>query len=183
MPDGVGFKLESGSLGIAMIKPAGVGDTRSWTAVTAKITNGSLRRPRRRLPGDGREPRRRDQPRHRHPDALNWTTALATPVVIPGQDPIAYTEEQFAASGRFLVNIFGFVSGDVGFRFETSKVNLTAPALTGATLTRISLTVNELFVGVPDGPGFRVTGGQLVGRDDQARAPAPARPTRAAGWR
>ena len=84
VPDGVGFKLESGSLGIAMIKPAGVGDTRSWTAVTAKITNGSFQ-------GLGDDFQATvlslgvEINRGTNAPALNWTTALATPVQIPGR--------------------------------------------------------------------------------------------------
>jgi len=40
--------------------------------------------------------------------------------------------------------------------------NLHARAGEKPILRGISLTVNQLFVGVPDGPGFRVTGGQLA---------------------
>ena len=98
--------------------------------------------------------------------ALNWTTAidLDNDGTFGDDIGIAYTEETFGASGRFIVDIFGFVTGDVGFRFETSKVgvDLGGPRIAGATLTRISLTVNSLFVGVPNGPGFRVTAGKLA---------------------
>jgi len=65
------------------------------------------------------------------------------------------------------IDIFGFVRGTVGFTFETRTVDVDVHSngseiLHGATLTLVSLTVQDVFVGVPGSVGFHVTSGSLA---------------------
>src|SRR5206468_9752991 len=71
---------------------------------------------------------------------------------------------RFRATGQLTVNLLNFVSGHVGFTFETKTVNAHAPGgdLTGASLALITLTVNDLFVGAPGGVGFQLSSGSVA---------------------
>ncbi|MDX6411751.1 MAG: hypothetical protein QOE91_1267, partial [Gaiellaceae bacterium] len=78
---------------------------------------------------------------------------------------IAYTGELFRATGQVTIDLLGFVTGHVGFTFETKTVNVhdTTHGIdaTGASLALITLTVNDLFVGIPGGIGLQVASGTL----------------------
>ena len=181
--EGVHFSVESGVLLYASIKPAApaAGDTRVFTAITASLANAELagidgltaqivslsvdvNQAEGALAGVNAE-------------ALDWTTDVAldgtfeAPVFqvptggAPVELTIAYTEDVLGASGRFVIDLFGFVTGDVDFTYASTTEDVAVSdteTLTGAQITRIALRVHSLFVGVPEGPGFRITGGTLV---------------------
>ena len=142
---GIGFSIASGSLALAIVKPAAPTDTRGWMALAANVSGGSF---------DGIdgltmvvnqlnvELNRGSAPTGQTaPAALNWLTAIdleegstgfaadaivvrvATPLGIE-ELPIAYEDERFRASGNVTIDIFGFVSGTVGFSLETKKVKV-----------------------------------------------------------
>src|SRR5205823_15100562 len=105
---------------------------------------------------------------------LNASTFHADAVTVDGQ-PIAYTNARLRATGIADIDLFGFVSGQITFSFETTKVDVDLVGgshLVGADLTLLSLTVQNLFVGVPDGVGFRVTTGSLYLAALKPAAPA-----------
>ena len=181
--EGVHFSVESGVLLYASIKPAApaAGDTRVFTAITASLANAELagidgltaqivslsvdvNQAAGALAGVNAE-------------ALDWTTDVAldgtfeAPVFqvptggAPVELTIAYTEDVLGASGRFVIDLFGFVTGDVDFTYASTTEDVAVSdteTLTGAQITRLALRVHSLFVGVPEGPGFRITGGTLV---------------------
>ena len=177
----IGFSVGSGSLAIATVKPTTTTDVRSWTAITAQIANGtftgggpleatvnSLRVEINKATGTGAQ-------------ALNWTSSIDTDgdhnnfsakavsiSVETGGTPIVhqvtYAGERLRAAGSLTINILGFVSGTVGFSYETKTVDARVGSgddLDNATLSLISLTVTNLFVGVPGGPGFTLSSGKL----------------------
>ncbi|HET6548786.1 MAG TPA: calcium-binding protein, partial [Solirubrobacter sp.] len=186
----IGFSVTSGSLAIATIKPSATaaGDGRSWTAITAKIQNGtfsgggplkatvnSLGIEINKFAGALTSPATPAA-------ALDWATAVDTGADSPatfthddvtievetGGAPIvhtfAYTAERLRATGSLSVDILGFVTGTVGVAYETKTVDAriaTGDDLDDASLTLISLSVSDIFIGVPQGPGFTITSGKL----------------------
>ena len=191
IPDSFGFQIGTGVLALATIAPDPVrhpGDTRSWLAAKAGLTGGMLVVPAglefsatvERLDvsinkGSGTPV----------PTALNWTTDVDldptgafTPVgatgVPVGGSFITSTIELLAASGRLTdINIFGFVTGDVGFDFTKQQVDVDTDGngtftpvangdLDNANLTTLELTIENLFIGIPDGIGFSVSSGSLA---------------------
>ncbi|MGZ4363246.1 MAG: hypothetical protein ACXVFF_13510, partial [Gaiellaceae bacterium] len=130
--------------------------------------------------------------------ALDWTHALdlngdasfGDPGTPPSGDqlevggsPIDFTGAFIQVSGTAQVNIFGFVSGTVGFTFKQQTVNLDAngdgvfapgvvpstpirgpPDLPNAVLTTLDLTIGSggLFIGSPGGVGIHITSGSLA---------------------
>src|SRR5204862_4617003 len=91
--------------------------------------------------------------------ALDWTKAIHlgadaatgagfTPDTVtvqtnPGSQTIAYTKDRFRASGSVTIDVFGFVTGTVGFAFETHTVDVDLTSdgqadLTGAALTLLT---------------------------------------------
>src|SRR5205814_413401 len=69
------------------------------------------------------------------------------------------------ATGSLTINLLGFVRGTVGFTYETKTVTVNLPGggtLAGATLSTVSLTVINLFVGQPGGVGVQVGAGSLT---------------------
>ena len=178
---GVHFKIESGSLLYVSVKPGApaTDDTRVFTAITANIANAEL------LGIDGVtaqivtfsvDVNKAAGQYGTDPvaEALDWTGAIdadqdgnfeAPTFAVPtGADPIelsvTYEEDVFGASGRFIVNLFDFVTGDVDFKYVSTTEDVVisdTETLTDAQVTRLSLRVRSLFVGVPDGPGFRVS--------------------------
>ena len=178
---GVHFKIESGSLLYVSVKPGApaTDDTRVFTAITANIANAEL------LGIDGVtaqivsfsvDVNKAAGQYGTDPvaEALDWTGAIdadqdgnfeAPTFAVPtGADPIelsvTYEEDVFGASGRFIVNLFDFVTGDVDFKYVNTTEDVVisdTETLTDAQVTRLSLRVRSLFVGVPDGPGFRVS--------------------------
>jgi hypothetical protein len=153
----IGFSVASGSLAIATVKPTTTTDARSWTAITAQIANGSftgggpleatvnsLRVEVNKAAGTGAT-------------ALNWLTAIDTDgdhanfnaktvsiSVETGGTPIVhevrYTGERLRAAGSLTIDILGFVSGTVGFSYETKTVDAhigSGDDLDNATLSLI----------------------------------------------
>ena len=100
--------------------------------------------------------------------AANWDKAFATHLTAGGQTFDA-TDAHTRASGTATVNLFDFVSGTVGFAFETRSVDVDltgdnaigAGDLTGAKLTTLFLSVQDLQIGTPD-IGFHVTSGSVA---------------------
>ncbi|MHB1243995.1 MAG: hypothetical protein ACYC1P_11455, partial [Gaiellaceae bacterium] len=195
---GVGFTVETGTLALASLKPSAAsvaaGDTRSWLALTASIGNGSF------TGIDGFDVTIHDLTveinQGTNAPALDWTKAIDTDrdgaflddvqiVVADGlggtvTHTIEYDRELFGASGDISVDIFGFISGRVGFTFETRKVDVDVDGNgtrdhDDATQTLLTLTVSDVFVGVPNGVGFRVTGGTLALATLKPAAPADTR--------
>ena len=178
----IGFSVAAGSLAIATIKPADTADNRSWSAITASIQSGTF---------SGGGPLKAtvnslgiEINQAVNATALNWsnsvdlqsaaTTFAADAVTITvdtGGPPIVhnvnYATERKRATGSLSVDIFGFITGTVGFSYEAKTVDARVPTATGtedlddASLTLISLSVTSVFIGVPNGPGFRMTGGKL----------------------
>ena len=186
----IGFSVASGSLAIATLKPAAgtANDTRGWTAITANIQNGtflgggplqatvnSLGIEINKAAGALTTPANTLAP-------LNWTTAVDTnagdatftamPISISvetGGAPIVhqvnYTGEKLRATGSLTIDIFGFVTGTVGFSYEAKTVDARIASgddLDNASLTLISLSVTSIFIGVPNGPGFTISSGTLA---------------------
>ena len=181
--EGVHFTVESGALLYASIKPAAgtLGDTRVFTAITASLANAELQGIdglTARIVSLTVEVNQAAGARGAtDATALDWTTDVAldgdyeAPVfeVPTGGEPVeltlAYTGPLLGASGRFVINLFDFVSGDVDFTYSSTTEDVVLSAsetLTDAQITRLSLRVHTLFVGVPDGPGFTITGGTLI---------------------
>jgi hypothetical protein len=206
---GVGFTVDAGTLAIAALTPKAPApgttppatpDARSWLAVSANLTNGRFTG----IEGLSLGILSLDVEINRGTDAaaLDWTRAVdtdptgtfaSTPVAIRvgngvGFDELAvdYATERLRASGRVTLDLLGFVTGTVGFSFETRKVDVDldggpfAPSPTGdldeATLTLLSLEVEDVFVGVPGGVGFRVGAGSLALATLKATPPAPGGP-------
>ena len=190
--DGVGFTVASGSLALAIVTPSkadfDAGDHRSWLALTAQITGGSfvgVTGLTMTVDHLGVEINQASGV-YTFSDAttvaaqpLDWTTAIdltpggafhadAVSVTVktptgPVTQQIAYTTGKLRATGHATIDVFGFVSGSVGFALETQTVDATVPGGTihSASLLTLALTVDSLFVGVPGGIGFQVTGGSL----------------------
>ncbi|HKI92981.1 MAG TPA: hypothetical protein VJ986_11835, partial [Gaiellaceae bacterium] len=175
---GVGFTVASGTLAVAVVTPSAAdkaaGDTRSWLAVDASISNGSFTgvsgltvtvdslavRINKASGLDAAGDTNR---------ALDWTKAIAGGVSVTTPTPtgpvtqtIDYTSQLFGASGALEIDVFGFLSGHVAFTFQTQTASLTASApITSGTLTTMSLTLTNGFVGVPGGIGFSIGSGTL----------------------
>ena len=128
-------------------------------------------------------------------DGLNWTNEVgsagtggftATPVTVriptgPSTTQnltFGYEGTLFRARGKVQIDIFGFISGTVGFTFETRAVDarVGTQLLEDATLTLITFTVDDLFVGVPGGIGFRIDQGALVLAALKPKPPATGTP-------
>ena len=104
------------------------------------------------------------------PGPLDWTTALATPLVITdangGTHPINFSASTpLKVSGTATINLFNLVAGTVGFSLTTQTVTNVSvgggPVLASGTLTTIGLTVSNLFLGV-GGIGFTLTSGSVT---------------------
>ena len=114
---------------------------------------------------------------------LDWTTAIdidrdgtAGDPVVAGGNTIDLSGDALRVSGIVDIDIFGFVSGTVAFSFEQQTVDVDVnsdgtftPAANGdldnAKLVTIGLEIlpeNGLFIGVPDGVGFRIDSGSLL---------------------
>ncbi len=188
---GVGFHVTSGSLAVAIVKPprptTGT-DDRSWLALSANIAGGSFSG----IPGLDMTVNslgveiNRASGTPTAPAPLNWTTQVATGpagsrtvaaagivIKVPTATaatvdlPIAYTGPKFGAIGDVTINLFDFVSGRVTFDLQTSTADVDLDGngtkdLTAARITTIGFTVQSLFVGVPNGPGFTVASGSLA---------------------
>ena len=182
---GVGFSVSGGSLALAAITPAAnANDTRQWVALTAQIANGTFSG----IPGVtltvtsfGVEIARASgaytDPTNSNvfnAQPLDWSKAVGgAPVAIDVPTPtgtvhqtISYTDNVFEVTGTATVDLFGIVSGTIGFAFSTKTVtgvNLGGSngTLASGTLTTLAVTVSNVFVGA-GGIGFQVTGGSFV---------------------
>jgi hypothetical protein len=185
---GVGFNVTGGQLGIAQIKPnseaVDVGDSRSYLAVRAGLDSASLDG----IGGliatalnlsvdvnqasgafDGFDA-----------EALDWSAALALETgsgfgsvldigtyldspLIEDELLIDFNQELFQASGRFELDLFGFITGNANFAFAQQTVNVelsSTETLADASMIIIALSDVDVFVGVDD-VGFAVTDGQF----------------------
>ncbi|HVP75835.1 MAG TPA: hypothetical protein VMS63_07420, partial [Gaiellaceae bacterium] len=189
---GVGFSVASGSLSLAAISPIDTtNDTRSWLALTGQIANGtfsgitgvtltvtSLGIDLNQASGAYTDPTNGHvfdaQP-------LDWTKDVGTdtggtfthsPVSITTPTPtgpvtqtITDTTGTFEVTGVATVDLFGIVSGTIGFAFSTKTVTNvdlgTNGTLASGTLTTIAVTASNVFVGA-GGIGFQVSGGTFA---------------------
>ncbi len=88
---------------------------------------------------------------------VNPGATLPTPVNLT----ISYTNGLLAVAGALAdLNIFGILTGSADFAISISTVNVTTPALTGATLLTLALTNVNLTVGVGS-VGLTISAGNL----------------------
>ncbi|HEY5057558.1 MAG TPA: hypothetical protein VII51_00960, partial [Gaiellaceae bacterium] len=184
---GVGFTVSSGTLAVAVITTGSATDTRSWSAVTAQIAQGTFAG----IPGVSLTVTSLGLQINRPSGSftngattvaaqpLDWTKDVGSgtgtsfvhaPVTITTPTPtrpvtqtISYTTGAFSVTGSATVDLFGFVSGTVGFALTTTSVTATAggPSF-AASLTTIAITTTNLFVGA-GGVGFQIgSGGAAV---------------------
>ena len=187
------------------------GDHRSWLAVTAQVAGGTFtgdpgRHDDRHEPRDRGQHGERQLHRPRRPAPPTRTrcstgrmtstsspwTAPSTPRSVqittptpagPVSETVSYKGDQaFKVSGEVSVSLGGgFITGDVGFSFDSTKVDVKladGTVLTGASLTELSLSVSSLTIGDPTGPHFQLTGGTLVLASLKAPAPASGNDSR-----
>ena len=183
---GVGFTVSGGSLALAAITPAANPPTtpasgsrsppRSRTAPSAA----SRASPSPSRASASRSPRRAaPTPIRRNSNVftaqpLDWSKAVGgAPVAIDVPTPtgtvhqtISYTDNVFEVTGTATVDLFGIVSGTIGFAFSTKTVtgvNLGGSngTLASGTLTTLAVTASNVFVGA-GGIGFQVSGGSFV---------------------
>ena len=189
---GVGFNLQSGRLALAIIKPAAASDTRSWMALSASIGEGTFFG----IPGLEMTVHELGVELNKGTNkpasgsateiaGLDWTKAFAgkpAGITIDVADadgnvvtlPIGFTASVMRVKGDVSIDVFGFVTGHVGFMLETLAKNVDSDGngtfdLTNASVTTISLSVISagpgqpgLFIGVPGGVGFTVGAGTLA---------------------
>ncbi|MHC4396401.1 MAG: hypothetical protein ACYS1A_12170, partial [Planctomycetota bacterium] len=185
---GVGFNITDGQLGIAQIKPnsdtVDAGDTRSYLAVRADLDSASLDgidgliATALNLSVDINDA----SGAYNSVDAsaLDWSAALALetgsgfgsvldigtyldPPLVEQELLIDFNQELFQASGRFELDIFGFITGNANFAFVKQTVDLelsSTETLADASMIIIALSDVDVFVGVGD-VGFQVTDGQF----------------------
>ena len=186
---GVGFSVQSGSLSLAAISPIDTtNDTRSWLALTGQIANGTFSG----IPGVSlavtslgidlnQASGAYTDPTNGHvfdAQPLDWTKDVGTdtggtfthsPVSITTPTPtgpvtqtITDTAGALEVTGTATVNLFGFVSGSVGFALSTKSVSATVGGSSfDASLTTLAITTSNLFVGA-GGVGFQVGSGGLA---------------------
>ncbi len=88
---------------------------------------------------------------------VNPGATLPTPVNLT----ISYTNGLLAVAGALAdLNIFGILTGSADFAISISTINVTTPALTGATLLTLALTNVNLTVGVGS-VGLTISAGNL----------------------
>ena len=140
VPGSVGFHVTSGSLSLAMVKPAppttGPADTRSWLTLSGSLASGSLQG----IDGLvltvtqlGVEVNKGSQGSVAIA-ALNWNTALdlngdgvygqPADKLTVGSTTFVSTQTELRAFGNATIDIFGFVTGQISFSFETKKVDV-----------------------------------------------------------
>src|SRR5207247_9377459 len=158
---GIGFHVTSGGLAIVTGKPSDPADHRSWLAVQADLENGTftgvdgldltihtLHVGLNRASGAGATP-------------LNWKTAfdfepygtfgdVVKVTDAAGHDhTIEFTgDTALEASGTATVDLFGLVSGEIGFSFTTKTIDVKlagGSTLVGAPLTTIGRTASDVF--------------------------------------
>ena len=171
---GVGFQVGSGGLAIAMLKPTASGDTRSWTGLSASLGNASFTG----VPGVTLTVNSLNVVYNTGaPGPLDWTTALdlngdgtfGDALVVTdangGTHPIDFAASTpLQVSGNATINLFGLVTGTVGFSLtkqDVSNVDVGGGTLSSGTLTTIGLTVSNVFLGV-GGIGFTLTSGSVT---------------------
>ena len=185
---GTGLNITSGTLAIAALTPSKAdqtaGDTRSWLAATAQLGAASLSLGGLKidLSSLGIQINQASGAfSGTQATALNWTTAIdpnqgATftpqPVTVTENPPsgavtqtIGFKTASTFVTGQGTVNAFGFVSGSVGFALSHTTANITLPngggTLTNANVALISLTLNDVIVGVPGVVGLELKSGAL----------------------
>ncbi|UCE37498.1 MAG: hypothetical protein JSW00_18920 [Thermoplasmata archaeon] len=182
-PSGFGISVSDGTVGFAAIESGSM----KWVAVNASGITATLT-----LPGVsatvsdiGFEINRVEG----GTTALNWTTAVDTDpadgyvsagVVDPGEllptpvdMDITYTTEFLRVAGSLTsLDIFGFVTGTVGFEIKPQKADVDADDngffsiangdLDDADILLLKLDVTDVFIGVPDSIGFSLSEGMLA---------------------
>ena len=155
---GIGFQISSGSVTIARLASKATGDTRTWTALSTSLVGGFVGIPGVTLDVSSLQVMLNQAAGTNGATAaapLDWHTANLLPAVqFSGGATLA-------VSGFGHINLFGLVSGDVGFSLSTqtvTNVNVGAgPALASGTLTEIGFSASDFFLGV-DGIGFHTNG-------------------------
>ncbi|UCF08685.1 MAG: fibronectin type III domain-containing protein, partial [Thermoplasmata archaeon] len=181
---GFGIDIANGNLAIASIKS---GDL-SWTAVRAANITASIT-----LPGISADVSNIaveiNKAEGTGATALDWTTSVdmdpadgfgSAGTVDPGEAltpavdmDIGFTSEYLRVGGSLTsLDIFGFVTGTVGFEITPKKVDVNADGnddflladgdLKDADMVLLKLEVTSVFIGVPDSIGFSLTSGMLA---------------------
>jgi hypothetical protein len=180
---GFGISVSDGTVGVAAIESGSM----SWVAVNAVGITATLT-----LPGVSATVSDIDfeiNSADGGASALNWTTAVDTDsadgyvsagVVDPGEVlptpvdmDITYTTDFLKVAGNLTsLDIFGFVTGTVGFDIIPGQVDVDADDdgffstangdLDDADILMLKLDVTDVFIGVPDSIGFSLAEGMLA---------------------
>ena len=133
--DGVGFTVTGGGLAIASLTPTDTSDTRSWTAVQADLSAGSLTIPGLTITASSLKVGLNSAT---NASALDWTQDVgsvnatthvftAAPVAILDPGGVTHTfaftgDTQLQISGSASIDIAGLLSGSASFTFTKSTL-------------------------------------------------------------
>ena len=144
-------EIADGTLTLAMLTPAGTADARRWRAVQAVGLSanidifGAIA-----ITGVGV-----NYNAAVGATALDWTTIAGSGITL--------TDGRKSVSGTVTVtDLFGLVTGTITFELASEIVDVVTPALTGAELTTISVTLGDVKIGQATGVHFSADGGSLV---------------------